>query len=112
MLIDLNYVMQRAPAAHAVCTISDGRGTMGSRAGDNGGCRRLLCGRVTRCRVQEHSRYFQHAFSSAVDVPGSSAAGDNGILLVKRVNWESRDLVLLVVLVLPGAALFNNIFDR
>lgn len=36
MLIDLNDVMQRAPAAHAVCTISDGRGTMGSREGTMG----------------------------------------------------------------------------
>lgn len=27
-------------------------------------------------------------------------------------DWESRDLVLLVVLVLPVTALFNNIFNR
>lgn len=98
MLIDLNYVMQRALSAHAVCTISPCKGTMGSRAGDNGGCGRLVRGRVTRCTAQQHGRDFQLAFSSAVDVPGFCAARDNGILLDSMLggNWESTDPILLV----------------
>lgn len=111
MLIDLNYGMQRALSAHAVCTISPCKGTMGSRAGDNGGCGRLVLagsqGAEHNSRADISSLPFPLLWMCLASVLQETMASS----WTERVRRQSRDLLLLVLLVLLVAVLFNDIFN-